>query len=149
MQLTVNGATHEVAGDPARPIVTILRDDLALRGTKPACGEGVCGACTVLVDGDPVRSCVTAVGSVEGRSIMTIEGLTPTGSLSAVQQAFLAERAFQCGYCTPGLVVATSALLEHEGDPSTAAAIEALEGHVCRCGVQSRILRAVARAAAQ
>ena len=149
MLLTVNGATHQIAGDPARPLVTVLRDDLALRGTKPACGEGVCGACTVLVDGDPVRSCVTAVGSVEGRSIVTIEGLTPTGSLSAVQQAFLAERAFQCGYCTPGLVVATSALLEHEGDPSTAAAIEALEGHVCRCGVQSRILRAVARAAAR
>src|SRR5262245_13648904 len=102
MRLTVNGKKHDLVGDASQPLLAVLRDQLRLTGTKPACGEGVCGACTVLVDGAPIRSCVTTIGDVAGRTVTTIEGLAESDTLSHVQRALLAARAFQCGYCTPG-----------------------------------------------
>jgi CO/xanthine dehydrogenase Mo-binding subunit/aerobic-type carbon monoxide dehydrogenase small subunit (CoxS/CutS family) len=142
MRLIVNETTHDVAGDPSRALLYVLRDELLLTGTKPACGEGVCGACTVLVDGAPTRACVTAVGDVAGRPITTVEGLAQ-GALSLVQRALLAERAFQCGYCTPGMVLAITALIEQDRHPRRSAVNAALDRNVCRCGVYPRIVRAV------
>jgi len=143
MRLTVNGADRDLPGDPRRALVWVLRDELGLTGTKPSCGEGVCGACTVLVDGAPTRSCVTTLEDVAGRSVVTVEGLAPPGSVNAVQRAMLTERAFQCGYCTPGMVVAGSALLAREPRPARDAVVEALDGHICRCGTYPRILLAL------
>src|SRR6266545_2359730 len=120
--LTVNGQARQLAGDPSRILLFVLRDELGLTGTKPACGEGVCGACTVLADGQPIRSCVTPLDGVAGRSLTTIEGLGDStgigGALHTVQQAFLAEGAFQCGYCTPGMMLASAALLERDPRPT-------------------------------
>jgi len=149
--LTLNGESHELAGDPARTLLFVIRDELGLTGTKPACGEGVCGACTVLVDGAPIRSCVTPLDAVAGRSLTTIEGLGEgrggPGSLHPVQRAFLAEGAFQCGYCTPGMVLAAAALLQRHPHPTDDAIETAMDGNVCRCCAYPRILRAIRRAA--
>src|SRR4029453_8203333 len=133
-------------GDPSRSLLLALRDDLGLRGTKQACGEGVCGACTVLVNGSPVRSCVTTLADVARRAITTIEGLASPGSLHPVQAAFLSGRAFQCGYCTPGMVLGAAALLAADPHPTDDAITSALDGHVCRCGVHARVVNAVRRA---
>jgi nicotinate dehydrogenase subunit B len=147
----VNGEPRDLSGDPSRTLLFVLRDELGLTGAKPACGEGVCGACTVLADGVAIRSCVTPLDAVAGRSVTTIEGLGEGmaigGALHPVQQAFLAEGAFQCGYCTPGMVLATAALLERDPQPADDAIVEALEGNVCRCCTYPRILRAARRAA--
>jgi nicotinate dehydrogenase subunit B len=143
--MKVNGATHDVGGDLTRALLFMLRDELALTGTKPACGEGVCGACTVLVDGVPTRSCVTQVGDVADASVTTIEGLAPAGSLDRVQSALLAERAYQCGYCTPGVALAIAALFQRFPAPDDAAIRSALDGNVCRCGTYPRIRRAIER----
>ena len=124
----------------------VLRDELDITGPKPGCGEGVCGACTVLVDGQPVRSCRASVSGAEGHEVLTIEGLAPPGGLHPVQQAFLAEGAFQCGYCTPGMILSAVALLESAPEPADDAIRAVLEDHVCRCGTYPRILAAVQRA---
>jgi aerobic-type carbon monoxide dehydrogenase small subunit (CoxS/CutS family) len=127
--------------------LSYIRYDLGLTGTKPGCGEGLCGACTVLVDGQALRSCMTAVGAVAGGSITTIEGLAWNAALHPVQQAFVDESAMQCGYCTPGFIMAAVALLSREGRPSSDQIREALAGNMCRCGTYQRIQRAVERAA--
>jgi nicotinate dehydrogenase subunit B len=145
VRLDINGTQHEIAGDPSRALLFVLRDELSLTGTKPACAEGVCGACTVLVDGLPVRSCVTPVGDVGGRKVTTIEGLSTGGSLHPAQRALLEERAFQCGYCTPGMALAVAALVDRDPDPDDAEVFDALDGNICRCGTYVRILRSIDR----
>lgn len=145
--LTVNGARHEVPLDPHRSLLQTLREELHLTGAKYACGEGACGACTILLDGEPVRSCVTPIQEVSGRAITTIEGLAPEGALHPVQQAFLEIGAMQCGYCTPGMIISATALLERTATPDDNEILEAMQGNVCRCCAYSRIVRAVRRAA--
>jgi aerobic-type carbon monoxide dehydrogenase small subunit (CoxS/CutS family) len=145
---TVNGQRRAVTTDPERPLLEVLREDLQLTGAKYACGEGQCGACTVLVNGQTVLSCTTPVADLEGKSILTIEGLAKGTTLHPVQEAFLAEDAFQCGYCTPGMILATVALLEAKPNPSEAEVQARFQGHICRCCGYPRILKAVRRAAA-
>ena len=147
LELLVNGAAHAVDVDGERSLLSVLRDDLDLTGSKYGCGEGQCGACTVLVDGRPTRSCMTKAASVAGRTIATIEGLEQNGRLHPVQDAFAEADAMQCGYCTPGMVMEAVALLRRKADPSAAEIARALEGHICRCGTYHRIVRAVQRAA--
>jgi aerobic-type carbon monoxide dehydrogenase small subunit (CoxS/CutS family) len=146
MKLTVNGQDRE-AHNPGRNLLSYLRYDLGLTGAKYGCGEGLCGACTVLVDGKPLNSCMTTVGAVAGGSVTTIEGVALDGGLNPVQRAFVTESAMQCGYCTPGFIMAAIGLLEREKKPSRDAIREALSGNVCRCGAYLRIERAVMRAA--
>jgi aerobic-type carbon monoxide dehydrogenase small subunit (CoxS/CutS family) len=148
MNVTVNGDDREAA-EPGRSLLSFLRYDLGLTGTKYGCGEGLCGACTVLVDGQPLNACQTTVGAVAGGSITTVEGVSRDGALHAVQRAFIAESAMQCGYCTPGFIMAAIGLLQREKEPSREAVREALSGNVCRCGAYLRIERAVMRAAAE
>ncbi|MFB3738043.1 MAG: molybdopterin cofactor-binding domain-containing protein [Candidatus Velamenicoccus archaeovorus] len=143
----VDGAEHQVAVDPERSLLSVLRGDLGLTGPKEGCGEGVCGACTVLVDGRPVRACVSPVGEADGASITTAEGLAWGGALHPVQRAFAEIGAMQCGYCTPGMVVAAAALLGSSPHPDQAEIQDALQGNVCRCCTYPRIVRAVRRAA--
>jgi aerobic-type carbon monoxide dehydrogenase small subunit (CoxS/CutS family) len=145
--LHVNGSAVAVDAEPARSLLSVLRDDLDLTGTKYGCGEGDCGACTVLLDGEAVRACQVDLGMAAGRSVTTIEGLGPDGALTAVQRAFLEETAFQCGFCTPGMIVRAEALLGSHPAPSDPEIAQALEGNLCRCGGYGRILRAVRRAA--
>jgi aerobic-type carbon monoxide dehydrogenase small subunit (CoxS/CutS family) len=147
LSLRVNGSDHAVEIDPDRPLLEALRAHLDLTGAKYGCGEGQCGACTVLLDGQPVRSCSLPVSEAVGKRLITIEGLAGS-ALHPVQQAFIDEDAFQCGYCTPGLVLEAVALLAREPNPSDDTIIGALNGHVCRCGTYTRILAAVRRGAA-
>jgi isoquinoline 1-oxidoreductase alpha subunit len=147
MRLAINGKDFEVKAETSRPLLSVLRNDLDLTGTKYGCGEGACGACTVMVDGKAVRSCTTSVGSVVGKKITTIEGLERQGRLHAVQEAFLECDALQCGYCTSGMIVSAAALLARQPNPTRAEIARALEGNVCRCGVYRRILDAVEAAA--
>ena len=147
--LTVNGQARTITSDPQRPLMDVLREDLQLTGVKNGCGEGKCGSCTVLMDGKPVTSCNTPVGKAAGKTILTIEGLAKGEALHPVQEAFLAERAFQCGYCTPGMVLAAVALLAQTPNPTDAQIAATLDGHVCRCGGYARVLKAVRRAATQ
>ncbi len=148
LTLTVNGVAHRVAVDPERTLLSVLRDDLDLTGSKYGCGEGQCGACTVLVGDEPVRSCLTRVGAIGDRPVRTIEGLEgPDGQLHPLQQAFLDHDAFQCAYCTSGMIVAGVGLLEKNADPSDEAIIDAMRGNVCRCGTYPRILAAIRQAA--
>ncbi len=144
--LRINGAEH-TAADPRRNLLSFIRYDAGLTGTKYGCGEGLCGACTVLVDGQVVRSCQTTVGAVAGGAITTIEGLASDGHLHPVQQAFVDENAMQCGYCIPGFIMTSVALLRRDPHPSDAQVREALSQNMCRCGTYQRILRAVGRAA--
>lgn len=147
--LHVNGRDHALALDDEEiPLLHALRGDLRLTGTKFGCGLGQCGACTVLVDGEPVRSCVTPAASLEGRAIVTPEGLGSPEAPHPVQAAFIAESAAQCGYCTPGMVMMAAALLAHIPHPTEAAVREALADNLCRCGTHVRVVRAVLRAAA-
>ncbi|TMG02815.1 MAG: (2Fe-2S)-binding protein [Chloroflexi bacterium] len=146
MALRVNGEERE-APNPRRNLLSYLRYDLGLTGTKYGCGEGLCGACTVLVDGQPLRSCMSNVGAVAGGSITTIEGVGTNGSLHTVQQAFIEESAMQCGYCIPGFIMAAIGLLEREPRPSRDTVRQALSSNLCRCGTYLRIERAVIRAA--
>ena len=145
--LRVNGETRAVEADPATPLIYVLRNQLDLTGAKLGCGLEQCGACAVLVDGEPVLSCVRAVSEFEGNEITTVEGLAAGGNPSAVQQAFIEEGAAQCGYCTPGIVVAVTALLQQSPRPTRADIAEALHGHLCRCGSHSNVLRAIDRLA--
>jgi nicotinate dehydrogenase subunit A len=147
--LVVNGRAVTVEVPESTSLLTALRHDLGLKGTRVGCTEGYCGACTVLVDGRPVQSCSTPLWSVEGRAVTTIEGLGGESGMSPVQEAFLAEQAAQCGYCTNGIVMTVAGLLSQSPAPSRAEILEALdERHICRCGAHARILRAVDRAAA-
>jgi aerobic-type carbon monoxide dehydrogenase small subunit (CoxS/CutS family) len=146
---TVNGRKRTVTTDSKRPLLDVLREDLQLTGAKYGCGEGKCGSCTVLVDGKPVFSCVTPVSEVEGKTILTIEGLATGENLHPVQEAFLAEGAFQCGYCTPGMILAAVSLLGATPQPTDEQVVAAMDGHLCRCGGYPRILKAVKRAAAR
>ena len=147
MKLVVNGRERTVDSPPDRPLLWVLREDLQLTGTKYGCGEGECGACTVLVDGEAVRSCRTRVGALAGRHITTIEALVPEGQLHPVQQAFLDQQAFQCGYCTPGMIMASAAFLKKTSQPTEQQVREGLKGNVCRCGTYPRVVAAVMQAA--
>ena len=142
----INGQAVE-AGDGSRNLLSFIRFDAGLTGTKYGCGEGVCGACTVLVDGQPLRACMTTVGAVAGGSITTIEGLARDDELHPVQQAFIDEQAMQCGYCIPGFVMTSVALLNRVQRPDRATIREALSQNMCRCGTYQRIVQAVERAA--
>jgi aerobic-type carbon monoxide dehydrogenase small subunit (CoxS/CutS family) len=148
IELHVNGAVHRVAATPRRNLLGVLRDELGLTGSKYGCGEGQCGACTVMIDGVPARSCVTVAGAVAGRKITTIEGLAQDGKLHPLQQAFLDEGAMQCGYCTPGMIMAGAALLKSNSAPSQQEIVEAMQGNICRCGTYMRIMAAIRHAAA-
>ncbi|MBI4602375.1 MAG: (2Fe-2S)-binding protein, partial [Planctomycetes bacterium] len=148
IELRVNGAVHRLEVEPRRRLLGVLRDELDLTGTKYGCGEGRCGSCTVLVGGEPERACLLSVEEAAGKEITTIEGLAHDGKLHPVQQAFLDAGALQCGYCTPGMVLAVAALLARRPEPARAEVVEALDGHICRCGVHPRVLEAVERAAA-
>jgi aerobic-type carbon monoxide dehydrogenase small subunit (CoxS/CutS family) len=144
--LHINGEARQ-APDGNRNLLSYIRYDLGLTGTKYGCGEGLCGACTVLVDGQPLKSCMTTVGAVAGGQITTIEGLARDGELHPVQQAFIEESAMQCGYCIPGFIMAAVGLLSRESQPGPSQVREALAENMCRCGTYLRIQRAVERAA--
>ena len=140
--LTVNGTRRPIDADPGVPLLTVLRDHLDLTGAKYGCGEGQCGACTVLLDGQPVRSCITPVRAAAGKQITTIEGIH-----HPLQDAFIEEGAMQCGYCTSGMVVRATSLLRETTDPSEEQIVQAMEGNICRCGTYPRIIDAVKLAA--
>ncbi|MDP6605574.1 MAG: (2Fe-2S)-binding protein [Dehalococcoidia bacterium] len=144
--VVVNGEQQQSAR-AGRSLLSFLRFDLGLTGTKYACGEGLCGACTVLVDGQPLRSCMTTVDAVAGGDITTIEGLATDGELHPVQQAFVDQVAMQCGYCIPGFIMTATALLGREANPTSGQIREALAENLCRCGTYQRIEQAVALAA--
>ena len=145
--LRINGRAHTVEGEPGDNLLSILRYELGLTGSKYGCGEGHCGACTVLIDNQATRSCVARLAAVAGKSITTIEGINGGDALHPVQQAFLETEAFQCGYCTPGMVMATIALLRTNPDPSEQDVARLLDRNVCRCGTYPRIVRAIRLAA--
>jgi nicotinate dehydrogenase subunit B len=147
VSLIVNGEVREAAAPPERPLLWVLRDELGLVAAKPGCGEGACGACTVLLGGEPVRACVLPAGDVADREVTTLEGLAPEGMLHPVQRAFLELGALQCGYCTAGMIISAAALLAADPDPDESRIAAALDGNVCRCGAYPRIVRAVRRAA--
>jgi aerobic-type carbon monoxide dehydrogenase small subunit (CoxS/CutS family) len=147
MELRVNGKVHRVDRDPDRSLLSVLRDDLELTGAKYGCGEGQCGACTVLIDGAAVRSCITSVKNAAGKSIITIEGLEHNGQLHQLQQAFLDADALQCGYCTPGMILSGASLLRRNPNPAPEEIGRAMQGNICRCGTYPRIVAAVQMAA--
>ncbi|HTI39777.1 MAG TPA: (2Fe-2S)-binding protein [Vicinamibacterales bacterium] len=145
--LHVNGREHEIDGEPGDSLLFVLRDDLGLTGSRFGCGEGQCGACTVLLEGKATRSCVTRIGAVGSRTITTIEALSSGPELDPVQQAFLETEAFQCGYCTSGMIMAAVGLLKTNPTPSDEDVARLMNGNVCRCGTYPRIVRAVRLAA--
>ena len=145
---TLNGKPTRVTVDDDRALLWVLRGDLALTGTKFGCGAALCGVCTVIVDGDAVRSCTMPVKEAAGKSVLTIEGLDLEGKLHPIQEAFVKHGAFQCGYCTPGMILTTYAFLRKTPRPTREQIIEALDGNLCRCGAHVRILEAVQEAAA-
>jgi aerobic-type carbon monoxide dehydrogenase small subunit (CoxS/CutS family) len=144
---TVNGQPKTVNTDPDRPLLEVLREDLQLTGAKCGCGEGRCGACTVLVAGKSTHACITPVGNVAGQSVLTIEGLSAGDQLHPVQQAFLAEGAVQCGYCTPGMIMGVVGLLNQRPNPTEEEILTAMDSHLCRCCGYPKLLRAIRRAA--
>ncbi len=147
IELTVNGQHHQVNADPRTPLLYVLRNDLRLNAAKFGCGLGQCGACTVLLDREPVFSCLLPIAVVGKRNVRTVEGLGEHGEPGVVQRAFIAEQAAQCGYCIPGMIMRAQALLEHNANPSDAQIRGAMAANLCRCGTHMRILRAVERAA--
>jgi len=146
--VAVNGERHELDIDPARRLVSVLREDLGLTGTKLGCGEGACGSCAVLLDDVAVNSCLVLAGALDGRSVVTIEGLSSDG-LSPLQRAFIEEDGLQCGFCTPGQIVSATALLAANPKPSREEIRAAMNGNICRCGAYPKIELAVLRAAAE
>ena len=146
-QLNINGRVYTTDADPDASLLFVLRDHLDLTGSKYGCGEGQCGACTVLIDGKARRSCITKLGDVAQRQITTIEGLAKCNQLHPVQQAFLEEGAMQCAYCTSGMIMSAVSLLNAKSDLSAAEISRSMEGNVCRCGTYSRIVAAIQRAA--
>ena len=146
-ELQVNGAKHPVDAAAEASLLSVLRDQLDLTGSKYGCGEGQCGACTVLIDGSPRRSCITSVGAAANKQITTIEGLEQKGRLHSVQQAFLDAGALQCGYCTSGMIMTAVALLRAHPDPTEQEIAHFMEGDICRCGTYLRIVAAIRQAA--
>jgi len=146
-ELYVNGKKLRIDADADRSLLSVLRDDLDLTGSKYGCGEGQCGACTVLIDGQATRSCITKLSAVSGKKITTIEGLERNGRLHPVQEAFLEAEALQCGYCTPGMIVSACALLSTNSNPTEQEIIRFMEGNICRCGTYPRIVTAIRKAA--
>lgn len=147
LALVVNGVQRETDASPNEKLLWVLRNSLQLTGTKYGCGEGQCGVCTVLLDGQPARSCLTAAGAAAGKKITTIEGLAHDGRLHPVQEAFLQVEAFQCGYCTSGMILASVALLEKNPHPSQDEILDHMDGNICRCGTYPRIVQAIQTAA--
>ena len=148
-QLNVNGSVAQIDAEGERSLLSVLRDDLNLTGPKYGCGEGRCGACTVLLDGGAVRSCQVNIGSLGQRKVVTIEGLEQNGQLHPLQAAFLKHDAFQCGYCTCGMIMSGVSLLGKRKNPSEAEIIRFMDGNVCRCGAYQRIVAAIKEAAAE
>lgn len=146
VRFRLNGHPASLDTDDSRKLLWVLRTDLGLTGAKYGCGAGACGACTVLVDGKAVRSCITPLSAVRGREVTTIEGLEHDGTLHPLQQAFLDHNGFQCGYCTPGMILTAAALLRENPEASREAIAARLEHNLCRCGAHPRILDAVAQA---
>ena len=149
ISLRVNGKTRVVDTEPDVPLLYVLRNDLELNGPKFGCGMAQCGACTVIMDGNAIRSCVTPVSAVQNKPVTTLEGLGTTKKLYKIQQAFVDEQAAQCGYCINGMIMATKALLDKTPKPTDAEIKQALAGNLCRCGTHIRIVRAVKRASGQ
>jgi aerobic-type carbon monoxide dehydrogenase small subunit (CoxS/CutS family) len=147
IELSINGRKCRADADEGRSLLSVLRDDLDLTGSKYGCGEGKCGACTVLVEGKPIRSCITPLGTVADKRITTIEGLEKDGRLHPLQEAFLDVGAMQCGYCTAGMILAGVALLDRHPHPERKDIVGALDGNICRCGTYTRIVQAVRKAA--
>ena len=147
-QLTVNGTRHDVDADPATPLLYVLRDELGMHGAKYGCGLGQCGACTVMVDGAAVFSCLTPLAVLEGRQVKTVEGLGTAEHPGPLQQAFIDEQAAQCGYCIAGMIMRAQALLERNQAPTEAQIRAQMQPNLCRCGTHMRILAAIRRAAA-
>ena len=146
-KLTVNGRPCAIDADADSSLLSVLRDQLDLTGSKYGCGEGQCGACTVLIDGSPRRACITPVGAVDQKQITTIEGLAQGDHLHPLQQAFLEEAAMQCAYCTSGMIMTAVSLLHANSNPSAAEIAHSMEGNICRCGTHPRILAAIQKAA--
>jgi nicotinate dehydrogenase subunit A len=146
-EIHVNGRSYSFDADPQESLLSVLRDQLDLTGSKYGCGEGQCGACTVLINGTPRRSCLTQVGSVGQKEITTIEGLANGERLHPLQQAFLEESAMQCAYCTSGMIMMAVALLNSNANPSAEEIAKSMEGNICRCGTQPRIIAAIQKAA--
>src|SRR5512136_1003850 len=148
VSFTLNGKPVQLTVDDERMLLWVLRYDLSLTGTRFGCGEGLCGACTVIVNGEAVRSCSTTVKDVAGKQVLTIEGLSRNGQLHGLQQAFLKLNAFQCGYCTSGMIMNAYALLLKKPRPTRAEIVRAMDDNLCRCGSHTRILEAIESAAA-
>lgn len=149
ISITVNGKQHEVGAEADTPLLYALRNDLELNGAKYGCGFAQCGACTVIVDGKAVRSCVTPISAVAGKAVTTIEGLGAGGKLHALQKAFIEEQAAQCGYCANGMIMTAKTLLDKNPHPTEAQIKKAMAANLCRCGTHNRIVRAIQRAAKQ
>ena len=147
MTLHVNGSRHQVKTEATRSLLSVLRDELSLTGSKYACGESQCGACTVLIDGQPRRSCVAPVVTAVGKRVTTIEGLEVNGRLHPLQEAFLEMGAMQCGYCTAGMIMSGVALLSKNHNPSDEEIVRFMNGNICRCGTYRRIVAAIRKAA--
>ena len=147
IELYVNGIKRRVAADNERSLLSVLREDLDLTGAKYGCGEGQCGACTVLIDGQPARSCRTRASATTGKQITTIEGLEQNGRLHPLQEAFLEVGAMQCGYCIPGMIMSGVGLLQKNPQPTEQEVLTALQGNICRCGTYPRVVAAIRRAA--
>ena len=146
-RLNVNGQVHELEIAPDEILADVLRNKLGLHGVRVSCGEGECGSCTILLDGKPVTSCLMLAIQTEGKEIITIEGLSTGETLHPVQEAFIEEQGFQCGFCTPGIILSSKALLETNPEPDADEVAEALTGHVCRCGAYPYIIKSVLNAA--
>lgn len=147
LEFKVNGEAYDLEIDPWRSLLDVLRNHLSLTGTKESCGEGHCGACTVIVDGEAVNACLTLALEAQGKEILTIEGLSEGGKLNPIQETFVTHGAVQCGFCTPGIIMATKAFLDQNPDPSEAEIKKCLEGHLCRCTGYTQIIEAVSAAA--
>ena len=147
MTLHVNDSKHRIETDTARSLLNVLRDELSLTGSKYGCGEGQCGACTVLIDGRPRRSCITPVGATAEKQIVTIESMEKNGQLHPLQEAFMEKEAMQCGYCTAGMIMSGVALLEKNQNPSENEIVQFMNGNICRCGTYPRIVDAIRQAA--
>ncbi|UCF35875.1 MAG: (2Fe-2S)-binding protein [Acidobacteriota bacterium] len=148
IEFMLNGEAVSLSVLPSRSLLSVLRQDLELTGSKYGCGKGLCGACTVLVDGNTMRSCRVSIESVAGKKVLTIEGLAPAGDLHPLQQAFVEEDALQCGYCTPGMIMQAYGVLLKDPQITREEVIRRMEGNLCRCGAHKRILQAVEKAAA-
>ena len=147
IHFTLNSTPVTITVDRARPLLWVIRHDLALTGTKYGCGQGLCGTCTVLVNGTAVRSCQATVGEVAETEVLTIEGLATDGDLQPIQQSFVEHDALQCGYCTPGMILQATSLLTHNPTPGREEIVASMENNLCRCGAHNRIIRAIEAAA--